>query len=124
MPTLLSLTLQRSRRAAISNQETPVMPSKIATAVKEVLAELESLGDEKRRQFNAKTGRDGIAGVPADKQFGCKTGDLRKLAKKLKTDHELGQRLWKDRQHGCADVGDPHLGAKGTLCERARQDGA
>ena len=71
------------------------MPSTSATAVKDVLAELESLGDEKRRQFNAKTARDGIAGVPTDKQFGCKTGDLRKLAKKLKTDHELGQKLWK-----------------------------
>lgn len=71
------------------------MPSTSATAVKDVLAELESLGDEKRQQFNAKVGRDGIAGVPPDKQFGCKTGDLRKLAKKLKTDHELGQKLWK-----------------------------
>ncbi len=71
------------------------MPSTIATAVKDTLAELESLGDEKRRQFNGKVGRDGIAGVPPDKQFGCKTGDLRKLAKKLKTDHELGQKLWK-----------------------------
>lgn len=71
------------------------MPTTNATVVKEVLAELESLGDEKRRQFNARTGRDGIVGVPTDKQFGCKTGDLRKLAKKLKTNHELGQKLWK-----------------------------
>ncbi|MCP3980125.1 MAG: DNA alkylation repair protein [bacterium] len=66
-----------------------------ATAVKDVLAELESLGDEKRRQYNAKVGPDGIAGAPPDKQFGCKTGDIRKLAKKIKTDHELGQKLWK-----------------------------
>lgn len=64
-------------------------------SVDEVLAELESLGDEKRRRFNAKVGRDGIAGAPDDAQFGCKTGDLRKLAKKLKTDHELGLELWK-----------------------------
>jgi 3-methyladenine DNA glycosylase AlkD len=73
------------------------MPSTIAgaSAVKDVLAELESLGDEKRRQYNAKVGRDGIAGAPPDKQFGCKTGDIRKLAKKIKTDHELGQKLWK-----------------------------
>ena len=71
------------------------MPSASTTTVKDVLKELESLGDEKRRQFNGKTGRDGIAGVPAAKQFGCKTGDLRKLAKKLKTDHELGLKLWK-----------------------------
>ena len=73
------------------------MPSKTAgaAAAKDVLAELESLGDEKRRRFNAKVGRDGIAGVPSGKQFGCKTGDIRKLAKKIKTDHELGQALWK-----------------------------
>ena len=73
------------------------MPSTIASAsaFKDVLAELESLGDEKRRQYNAKVGPDGIAGAPPDKQFGCKTGDIRKLAKKIKTDHELGQKLWK-----------------------------
>jgi len=63
--------------------------------VKEILAELESLGDEKRRAHNAKTGPDGIPGAPPDKQFGCKTGDIRKLAKKIKTDHELGLKLWK-----------------------------
>ncbi len=66
-------------------------------SLKEFLAELESLGDEKRRQFNARVGRDEVSGVPPDKQFGCKAGDLRKLAKKLKTDHELGQKLWKTR---------------------------
>lgn len=64
-------------------------------AAKKVLAELEALGDEKRRRHNAKTGPDGIAGAPPDRQFGCKTGDLRKVAKTLKADHELGRALWK-----------------------------
>ena len=64
-------------------------------AIKDVLAELKSLGDEKRRQYNAKVGPDGIPGAPPGKQFGCKTGDLRKLAKKIKADHELGRKLWK-----------------------------
>ncbi len=63
--------------------------------VKEVLAELESLGSEARRKHNAKTGPDGIPGAPLDKQYGCKTGDIRKLAKKLKTNHELALKLWK-----------------------------
>ena len=65
--------------------------------VKEILAELESLGDEKRRQYNAKTGPDGIPGVPPDRQYGVKTGDIRKLAKKIKTprNHELALDLWK-----------------------------
>lgn len=62
---------------------------------KEVLAELESLGDEGRRKHNAKTGPDGIAGVPAGKQFGVKSGDLRALAKKIKADHALAMELWK-----------------------------
>ena len=62
---------------------------------KEILAKLESMGDEARRKFNAKTGPDGIAGAPVDKQYGVKTGDIRALAKKIKTDHELALQLWK-----------------------------
>lgn len=52
------------------------------------MARLEELGDEKRRAFNAKRGA-------GDKQFGVKTGDIRKLAKEIKGDHELGLSLWK-----------------------------
>lgn len=63
--------------------------------VKEVLAQLESLGDDARRKYNGKTGPDGVAGAPADKQFGVKTGDLRALAKKIKVNHELALELWK-----------------------------
>jgi len=63
--------------------------------VKDVLAQLKSLGDEARRKHNANVGPDGIAGVPADKQFGVKTGDIRKLAKKIKSNHDLALELWK-----------------------------
>jgi 3-methyladenine DNA glycosylase AlkD len=55
--------------------------------VKEVLAQLKSLGDDARRKHNAK------AGAP-DNQFGVKLGDIRAIAKKIKTDHGLGLRLW------------------------------
>jgi 3-methyladenine DNA glycosylase AlkD len=55
--------------------------------VKEVLTQLESLGDEARRKHNTK------AGAP-DNQFGVKLGDIRALAKKIKTDHELALKLW------------------------------
>ena len=55
--------------------------------VQEVLKELESLGDEKVRKQNAKAGA-------GDNQFGVSRGDLRVLAKKLKTDHELAKALW------------------------------
>lgn len=63
--------------------------------VKDVLAKLESLGDEGRRTYNARVGPDGIAGAPPDKQFGVKTGDIRALARKIKTNHELALQLWK-----------------------------
>lgn len=57
--------------------------------LKETLAKLESLGDEKRRAYNVKIG----AGKA--KQFGVATGDVRALAKKIKTDHALALELWK-----------------------------
>ena len=62
--------------------------------LKEALAQLESLGDEKRRAFNLKPAPHGI---PAGKlkQFGVAMGDLRKLAAKIKSDHKLGLELWK-----------------------------
>ncbi|HYE03389.1 MAG TPA: DNA alkylation repair protein [Phycisphaerales bacterium] len=55
--------------------------------VAEILAELESLGDEARRAHNKK------AGAPAN-QFGVKLGDIRALAKRLKTNHALALELW------------------------------
>ncbi len=54
---------------------------------KEVLKQLEALGDEKRRKHNTKWGAH-------DNQFGVKLGDIRKLAKKIKTNHELALALW------------------------------
>jgi 3-methyladenine DNA glycosylase AlkD len=61
---------------------------------KQVMARLEQLGDEKRRAFNQKRGA-------GDNQFGVKTADIRKLAKEIKVDHELGLSLW---QTGNADA--------------------
>jgi 3-methyladenine DNA glycosylase AlkD len=55
--------------------------------VKEILTQLKSLGDDARRAHNAK------AGAP-ENQFGVKLGDIRALAKKIKTDHNLALKLW------------------------------
>ena len=55
--------------------------------VNEILARLKSLGDDARRAHNTK------AGAP-DNQFGVKLGDIRVIAKKIKTDHELALNLW------------------------------
>jgi 3-methyladenine DNA glycosylase AlkD len=55
--------------------------------VNEILAALESLGDAARRAHNTR------AGAP-DNQFGVKLGDIRAMAKKIKTDHGLALNLW------------------------------
>ncbi len=55
--------------------------------VREVLTQLKSLGDAARRKHNTK------AGAP-DNQFGVKLGDIRGIAKKIKTDHRLALELW------------------------------
>ena len=53
----------------------------------ETLKQLKALGNEKVRAQNAKSG----AGKD---QFGVALGDIRKLAKKIKTDHALALKLW------------------------------
>ncbi|MBM3264714.1 MAG: DNA alkylation repair protein [candidate division Zixibacteria bacterium] len=55
--------------------------------LKETLAQLESLGDEKVRTHNRKYG----AGA---NQFGVKLGDIRKIAAKIKTDVPMAMSLW------------------------------
>ncbi len=53
----------------------------------ETLSKLESLGEEKVRDMHIKNGaRENI--------FGVKMGDIRAIAKKIKTDHELALQLW------------------------------
>jgi 3-methyladenine DNA glycosylase AlkD len=58
-----------------------------AMTVKEILAQLKSLGDDARRKHNTK------AGAP-DNQFGVKLGDVRAIAKKIKADRQLALDLW------------------------------
>jgi 3-methyladenine DNA glycosylase AlkD len=72
----------RARRRAVRGlvQSAPM-------TVKEVLAQLESRGDDARRKHNTK------AGAP-DNQFGVKLGDIRTLAKQIKADHSLAMKLW------------------------------
>ncbi len=53
----------------------------------ETLKQLKALGDEKVQKHNTKYGA-------GDKQFGVKHGDIRALAKKIKTDHKLAMSLW------------------------------
>jgi len=54
----------------------------------EILKQLRSLGNEATRKHNANWGA-------GDNQFGVKHGDIRALAKKIPSSHELAMSLWK-----------------------------
>jgi len=56
--------------------------------LKETIKQIESLGNEKMRAHNTKYGA-------GKNQFGAPMGDIRKLAKKIKTNHKLALELWK-----------------------------
>jgi 3-methyladenine DNA glycosylase AlkD len=66
----------------------PARAKGAASTVDQILKQLKSLGDESVRKQNAKWGA-------GDNQFGVKRGDVRKLADKIKTNHELALALWK-----------------------------
>ena len=53
----------------------------------ETLKQLKALGNAKVRALNAKSGA-------GDNQFGVSLGEIRTLAKKIKTNHELALSLW------------------------------
>jgi len=63
------------------------------TTLEEALRQLESLGNEGVRAQNAKNSVFGD-GAGAN-QFGVALGDIRTVAKKIKTDHALALALWK-----------------------------
>jgi 3-methyladenine DNA glycosylase AlkD len=65
----------------------PARAESTTTTLEETLRQLESLGNEAMRKQNAKW-RAG------DNQFGVKHGDIRVLAKKIKTNPELAMSLW------------------------------
>ena len=92
--------------------------------LKETLKQLKALGNEATRKHNAKWGA-------GDNQFGVKLGDLRMLAKKIKTNHELALSLWKtgnvdaqflavapDQAEGPVGRRDGSAGAVRQLCAR------
>lgn len=68
---------------------TPTSPT--TPTIKDLLAQLESKGDESRRKHNTKNG------APSN-QFGVKSGDIRAIAKKIKAKpdekHALALKLW------------------------------
>src|SRR5438270_5685721 len=55
--------------------------------LEEAMEALQRCGHAKVREMNARHGAP-------DNQFGVKMGDIRAIAKSIKTDHELGLDLW------------------------------
>ncbi len=55
--------------------------------LKEAITRLKTLGNERMRAQNTRHGAGG-------NQFGVRLGDIRKVAKKIKTDHALAMKLW------------------------------
>jgi 3-methyladenine DNA glycosylase AlkD len=53
----------------------------------EAMAQLEALGTQRMRDLNTKNGA-------GDNQFGVKMGDIRTVAKEIKSDPELAKQLW------------------------------
>ena len=58
-----------------------------AVTLETMMSRLEALGDESIRKIYARQGA-------GDRQFGVLRGDLRGLAKKIKTNHPLALQLW------------------------------
>jgi 3-methyladenine DNA glycosylase AlkD len=82
-----STSKQATKPKAAKAKSAPAQ-AKIATVtLEEALRKLESLGNEKMRAQNSKRGA-------GDNQFGVQLGDIRKLADKIKTNHELALSLW------------------------------
>src|SRR5262245_29952835 len=73
---------------AATAKPAPARTKSAATTLEETLRELESLGNAGVRAYNAKLGA-------GDNQFGVSRGDLRILANKIKTNHDLAVSLWK-----------------------------
>jgi 3-methyladenine DNA glycosylase AlkD len=71
----------------------PARAKSATFTLEETLGQLKSLGSASVRAQNAKGGPWG--GGAGDNQFGVKRGDLRVLANKIKTNHELALALWK-----------------------------
>src|SRR5687767_9371788 len=71
----------------------PAQAKSTTVTLEEVMRQLKSLGNAGVRAQNAKGGPWGSGA--GENQFGVKRGDLRKLADKIKTNHDLALALWK-----------------------------
>jgi 3-methyladenine DNA glycosylase AlkD len=78
----------RAKATPAPAKAAPARAKSTAVTLEGILKQLKSLGDAGVRAQNAKWGA-------GNNQFGVKRGDVRKLADKIKTNHELALELWK-----------------------------
>src|SRR5215217_9644918 len=71
----------------------PAQAKSTTITLQDTLRQLKSLGNAGVRAQNAKSGPWGSGA--GDNQFGVSRGDVRKLANKIKTNHDLALALWK-----------------------------
>src|SRR5262245_46702927 len=76
------------KKNAAKAKKAPTEAKSTTFSVEEILGQLKALGDASVRAQNAKWGA-------GDNQFGVQRGDLRTMAKKIKSNHELALALWK-----------------------------
>lgn len=88
-----STSTKSTKLKSLKAKATPAKAKGASPSVEEVLKQLKALGNAAVRAQNAKSGPLGSGA--GDNQFGVKRGDLRKLADKIKTNHELALALWK-----------------------------
>src|SRR4051812_17146677 len=74
-------------------RRSPAPATGTGVTLDEAMRQLESLGNAGVRAQNAKGGPWGPGA--GDNQFGVPRGDVRKLASRIKTNHELAVSLWK-----------------------------
>jgi 3-methyladenine DNA glycosylase AlkD len=87
------LTSKKATKSKAAGAKTAPAQTKSATmTLEEALRQLESLGSEGMRAYNAKSSAFGDGA--GDNQFGVALGEIRTVAKKIKTDHALALALW------------------------------
>jgi 3-methyladenine DNA glycosylase AlkD len=82
-----STSKKATKLRAAKAKPVPARAKSTTMSLEETLRQLESLGNEGMRAYNSKSGA-------GDNQFGISLGDIRVLAKKIRTDHALALSLW------------------------------
>lgn len=88
-----SASVKTTKPKAPRAKTTPAKAKSAGVTLEEAMWQLKALGNAAVRAQNAKGGP--LGNGAGDNQFGVKRGDLRKLADKIKTNHELALALWK-----------------------------